>query len=36
MAAGVFIAVALLHWPMLWVVLGAAPVSLAMAWKQDG
>jgi chromate transporter len=35
-AAGVFFAVAILHWPMLWVVLGAAPISLATAWRQNG
>lgn len=36
-AAGVFFAVAILHWPMLWVVLGAAPLSLAAAWRRaDG
>ena len=34
-AAGVFLAVAVLHWPMLWVVLGAAPISLAVAWKRS-
>ena len=34
-SAGVFAAVALLHWPMLWVVAGAAPVSLALAWVRD-
>jgi chromate transporter len=33
-AAAVFVGVALLHWPMLWVVLGAAPISLALAWRQ--
>ncbi len=33
-AAGVFVAVAVLHWPMLWVVLGAAPLSLAAAWRR--
>jgi chromate transporter len=33
-AAVVFVGVALLHWPMLWVVLGAAPVSLAIAWNR--
>ena len=33
-AAGVFLAVAVLHWPMLWVVIGAAPVSLALAWRR--
>jgi chromate transporter len=33
-AAAVFAGVALLHWPMLWVVLGAAPVSLALAWRR--
>jgi len=33
-AAGVFFAVAVLHWPMLWVVLGAAPISLAVAWRR--
>lgn len=33
-AAGVFVAVAVLHWPMLWVVLGAAPISLALAWRR--
>ena len=33
-AAAVFVGVALLHWPMLWVVLGAAPVSLALAWRR--
>jgi chromate transporter len=33
-AAGVFAAVAVLHWPMLWVVLGAAPLSLAIAWRR--
>ena len=34
-AAGVFVAVALLHWPMLWVVLGAAPISLVLVWRRD-
>lgn len=34
-AAGVFLAVALLHWSMIWVVIGAAPVSLAVAWRQS-
>ncbi|HEX9465580.1 MAG TPA: chromate transporter [Alphaproteobacteria bacterium] len=34
-AAGVFAAVAILHWPMLWVVLGAAPLSLALAWRRN-
>jgi len=33
-AAGVFLAVAVLHWPMLWVVAGAAPISLAVAWRR--
>src|SRR3954470_1115293 len=33
-AAVVFVGVAILHWPMLWVVLGAAPVSLALAWNR--
>ena len=33
-AAGVFFAVAVLHWPMLWVVLGAAPLSLAVLWRR--
>ncbi len=35
-AAAVFAAVAVLHWPMLWVVLGAAPISLAWAWWGRG
>lgn len=34
-AAGVFLAVAILHWPMLWVVIGAAPISLAAAWRES-
>jgi len=34
-AAGVFAAVALLRWPMLWVVMGAAPISLALAWRRN-
>jgi chromate transporter len=29
----VFVAVGILHWPMLWVVFGVAPVSLALAWR---
>ena len=33
-AAAVFVAVAVLHWPMLWVVAGAAPISLAVAWRR--
>lgn len=33
-AAGVFFAVAVLHWPMLWVVLGAAPLSLVILWRR--
>src|SRR4051812_37368272 len=34
-AAVVFVGVALLHWPMLWVVLAAAPVSLAISWNRS-
>jgi chromate transporter len=31
-AVAVFAAVGLARWPMLWVLLGAAPVSLLLAW----
>ena len=31
-AAAVFIMVGPLHWPMLWVLLAAAPISILLAW----
>jgi chromate transporter len=34
-AIAVFVAVGLLHWPMLWVVCAAAPISVALAWRSD-
>ena len=34
-AIAVFVAVGILHWPMLWVVLAAAPTSVALAWRSD-
>ncbi len=35
MSAAVFVAVGVLHWSMIWVVLGAAPLSLALAWRNE-
>ncbi len=32
-ALAVFLLVGVLHWPMLLVILGAAPVSIALAWR---
>jgi len=34
-AIAVFVAVGILHWPMLWVVMVAAPASVALAWRTD-
>ena len=34
-AVAVFVAVGILHWPMLWVVLVAAPLSVALAWRSE-
>ena len=33
-AALMFIAVALLHWPLVWVLLGLGSVSIALAWRR--
>ena len=34
-AIAVFVAVGILHWPMLWVVVAAVPVSVALAWRSE-
>ena len=34
-AIAVFVAVGILHWPMLWVVCAAAPISVALAWRSE-
>jgi chromate transporter len=35
-AACVFVAIALLRWPLVWVLLGAGSVAFAWAWRQLG
>jgi chromate transporter len=33
-AASVFVAIALLRWPLVWVLLGAGSLAFAWAWRQ--
>jgi chromate transporter len=34
MLAAIFLGVGVLRWPMVWVVLAATPLSVALAWRQ--
>jgi chromate transporter len=34
LAALMFVAVALLHWPLVWLLLGLGSVAIALAWKR--
>jgi chromate transporter len=33
-AASMFVAIGLLHWPLVWTLLGLGSVAIALAWRR--